>query len=166
MLDLGRSRDLVVFCGVEKCMLDSKPLNIFYKNSFFVCDRYVKILESQQQGRTVFTFYLRCYPERINEYIDIFISKCGPRSSGLYTLNADGTRRIMNFVVRLLEYINDDIDTPYAERLEHIRTFWLSEGYHFHKSVFKFLVTLYVLKPVRVQPYTQLYNWGYGSFDR
>ena len=170
MLDLGRSRDLVVFCAIEKCMLDSKPLNIFYKNSFFACDRYVKILESQQQGCTVFTFYLRCYPEMVNEYIDIFIQKCGSRLNGLYTKNYAGTRRIKNFVVRLLQYINDGIDTPYAERLEHIRTFWLSEGYHFHKSVFKFLVTLYVSKPVEVQPYTHLYNCGahrgYGSFDR
>jgi hypothetical protein len=147
-------------------MLDSKPLNIFYKNNFFVCDRYVKILESQYQGRTIFTFYLRCYPESVNEYIDIYIQKCGGGLSGLYTNSLNGTRRIQNFVVRLFEFINSDIGTPYNERLKHIRTFWLSNGYHFHKSVFKFIVTLYVSKPVYLPAYTTLYNWGYGSFDR
>lgn len=170
MLDLNRSKEMVVFCAIEKCIFDNKHLNTFYKNTFYVCDSYVKILESLQQGRVVFTLYLRCYPQGENEYIDLFIQDCGLASRGLY-VNSNGTRRIKNFVVWLLQYINNnDVDIPFAKRLACIRTFWLNEGYYFHESVFKFIVTLCISHPVRLQPCTELYNHakflGYGREDR
>jgi hypothetical protein len=166
MANLNQSKNLAPFCGYSNCVLASKPLNIFYDGVFYICGQYVKILESVQMDKTIYTLYVRNFDGGSNEYIDLYLQ--GKLYLALYTKHNNAPRRISKFVVNLVNYINNIIGKVgcFAEHIKDIYKYWLSEGYYFHKSIFKFILTIYKSKYMAwIPPYTALYNYGSYTYD-
>ena len=161
MANLNQSRNLAPFCGYNNSILANKPLNVFYQGVFYTCGRYVKILETVRDCKpTIYTLYLREFDEGRNGYVDLYFY--GKEFYlGLGCLQKDISRQIGTFVEILCNYINNVIGKSgcFAEHIKDIRRFWLGRGYYFHKSVFKFLLSIYISKhQVWIAPYTPLYN--------
>ena len=164
MADLNQSKQLAPFCGYTNCILSTKPLNIFYDGVFYICGQYVKILETVQMDKIIYTLYVRNGGD--TEYIDLYLQD--RLYLALYTKHNNAPRRISNFVVNLVNYLNNIIGKAgcFVEHIRDIYKYWLSKGYYFHKSIFKFILTIYKSKyMVWIPPYTALYNYGGYTYD-
>ena len=161
MTDLNRSKELAPYCGYPNAILSTQDLTVFYDGCFYSCGRYVKILETVQFGRTIYTLYLRCIDGR-NEYIDLFLYGETMGFLALGTKQDRPSRTVAMFVGGLVKFINllrKSTNGKFSEDIPLIRHHWLVEGYYFHKSIFKFILTIYTSKySLWIPPYTGLYN--------
>ena len=167
MEDLNQSNNLAPFCGYPHSILSTKPLNIFHDGVFYICNYYVKILKSVRAGKTIYTLYVRNFDGGRNEYIDLYLY--GERYLALYTTQKNAPRRICGFVVKLVNYIKYNIVGKvgcFAEHIKDIYAYWLRAGYYLHKSIFSFILTIYITKyMVWLPPHTTLYNNGGYTYD-
>ena len=157
MMNLNRSKELAPYCGYPHAILSMQKITVFYDGCFYSCGHYVKILETVQSNKTMYTLYLRCI-DGSNTYIDLFLYGKGFLALG--SVQTRPSQTVATFVGELVRFINllrKSTEGIFSEDISIIRYHWLVKGYYFHKSIFKFILTTYKSKySLWIPPYTGL----------